>query len=414
MSEPLSTSQPEPSAERPRLDPGWSLATLAVHSGQLEPAGGQPLAVPIYHAAAFVYDSADELDAAFAGERRGYVYSRYANPTVAALEQAVAVLEGAEEAVAFSSGMAAIHAALLATGLKAGDCVLASQDCYGMTRTLLEGLFSTLGVRVRFIDLLDRAGMVAAVEAERPRALLVETISNPLLRIADLPEVAAIARAAGAALLVDATFTPPPILRALEHGADLVIHSATKYFGGHDDVTGGVVAGSAERAAELRALVKLVGGVLSPAEAFLTLRGIKTLPLRVERQCQSAAAVAEWLEGHPRIARVYYPGLASHPQHALARRLLSSGLFGAMVAFDLREADRGAVFAFMDRLRLVRPAPTLGDVYSLLLYPAMASHRGLAPEQRRALGIGDGLVRLSVGIEDPADIVADLARALGA
>ena len=402
-----------PADDRPD-DRRWSLATLAVHAGRPPRVGGQPLSVPIYHAASFVFESAETLDAVLGGERPDFVYSRYANPTVVALEEAVATLEGADGAVAFASGMAAIHAALLATGLRSGDALLASQDCYGMTRTLLEALFASLGVRVRFVDACDHAAVEAALAAERPRALLVETVSNPLLRIADLPALAALAHAVGAALVVDATFTPPPLLQPLRFGADLVVHSATKYLGGHDDVTGGLVAGSADRVAELRNLVKLVGGVLSPAEAYLTLRGIKTLALRIERQCRNALAVAEWLAAHPRIERVSYPGLPSHPQHALARRLFAPGLFGGMVAFDLRGGDRAAVFAFMDRLRLVRPAPTLGDVYSLLLYPAIASHRALTPELRRRLGIGDGLVRLSVGIEDSQDIIADLASALEA
>ena len=378
-----------------------------------------PVATPIYHASSYVYEEMETLDATFAGTFDGPMYTRYGNPTVSALEVAVAALEGGEAALAYGSGMAAIHGALLAAGAWAGTSVVAAQDVYGATYALLNRLLASQGVTVRFVDTADFAAVEAAFAAARAAgapavALIVETISNPLLKVADLPALAELAHAAGAALIVDNTFASPYLCRPLELGADYVVHSATKYLGGHGDVLGGVVVTSKERRRELNEINKLVGANLGPQEAWLVLRGIKTLPLRVQRQCDNAAQVAAWLVDHPRVSHVNYPGLASHPQHALAARLLERGAFGAMISFDLRDGDRARVFRFMEALRLVLPATTLGDVYSLVLYPAHSSHRALDAELRRRIGIGDGLVRLSVGIEDPADIIADLEQALAA
>jgi cystathionine gamma-synthase/methionine-gamma-lyase len=347
------------------------------------------------------------------------MYTRYGNPTVSALEAAVAALEGGEAALAYSSGMAAIHGALLGAGARAGTTVVAAYDVYGATYALLTRLLASQGVTTRFVDASDHAAVAAAlaaapVSAAHPAALIVETISNPLIKVADLPALAELAHAAGAAFIVDNTFASPYLCQPLARGADYVVHSATKYLGGHGDVLGGVIVTDQARRRELNEINKLVGANLGPQEAWLTLRGIKTLPLRVQRQCENAALVAAWLAAHPLVSQVNYPGLASHPQHALAARMLERGAFGAMISFDIREGDRARVFRFMEALRLVLPATTLGDVYSLALYPAHSSHRALEPELRRRIGIGDGLVRLSVGIEDPADIIADLAQALAA
>ena len=376
-----------------------------------------PVATPIYHASSYIYDEMETLDATFAGTYDGPMYTRYGNPTVSALETAVAALEGGEAALAYGSGMAAIHGALLAAGARAGTTVVAAQDVYGATYALLTRLLASQGVATRFVNASDHDAVGAALAAARssparPAALIVETISNPLLKVADLPALAELAHAAGAALIVDNTFASPYLCRPLAMGADYVIHSATKYLGGHGDVLGGVVVTSKERRRELNEINKLVGANLGPQEAWLVLRGIKTLPLRVQRQCENAAQVAAWLAARPEVSHVNYPALASHPQHALATRMLERGAFGAMISFDLREGDRARVFRFMEALRLVLPATTLGDVYSLALYPAHSSHRALDPDLRRRIGIGDGLVRLSVGIEDPADIIADLAQAL--
>lgn len=401
--------------------PEPSFHTLAVHAGERTArADFTPVATPIYHASSYVYDDMETLDATFAGTYDGPMYTRYGNPTVSALEAAVAALEGGEAALAYSSGMAAIHGALLAgcalpsvAGARAGATVVAAQDVYGATYALLTKLLASQGVTVRFVDATDPDAVGPALAAaEGPVVLLVETISNPLLKVADLPRLAELAHAAGAAFIVDNTFATPYLCRPLALGADYVVHSATKYLGGHGDVLGGVVVTSAARRRALNEINKLVGSNLGPQEAWLVLRGIKTLPLRVQRQCENAAQVAAWLAAHPKVSRVNFPGLPDHPQHDLAAGLLARGLSGAMMSFDLREGDRERVFRFMEALRLVLPATTLGDVYSLVLYPAMSSHRALAPELRRRIGIGDGLVRLSVGIEDPADIIADLEQAL--
>ena len=397
-----------------------SIHTVAVHAGERAATPGfTPVVTPIYHASSYVYDEMETLDATFAGTFDGPMYTRYGNPTVSALEAAVAALEGGEAALAYGSGMAAIHGALLAAGARAGTSVVAAQDCYGATYALLNRLLASQGVTPRFVDTADftavEAAFAVARAADAPAvALIVETISNPLLKVADLPALAELAHAAGAALIVDNTFASPYLCRPLKLGADYVVHSATKYLGGHGDVLGGVIVTSAARRRELNEINKLVGANLGPQEAWLVLRGIKTLPLRVQRQCENASQVAAWLADHPRVSRVNYPGLAAHPQHALAARLLERGEFGAMISFDIRDGDRAAVFRFMEALRLVLPATTLGDVYSLALYPAHSSHRALDPDLRRRIGIGDGLVRLSVGIEDPADIIADLAQALAA
>lgn len=393
---------------------GLSFSTLAVHAGEQVPeVEARPVGTPIYQTSSFYYEQIEALDAVFEGVRPGYVYTRYGNPTTAALERAVAALEGAEGAVAFGSGMAAIHAALLALELRPGKALLASRDLYGTSQSLFVDLFGSLGVRVELADLADLAEAERAVERLRPRLVFAETVSNPLLRVVDVPALAELCRRAGASLVIDGTFTTPYLCRPLELGARLVVHSATKYLGGHGDVTGGLAAGGAADAEQLRAVARLVGGILAPGEAWLALRGLKTLPLRLQRQCENALVVARWLQRHPKVERVYYPGLEEHPHHERAKRLFRAGCFGGVVAFDLRDAGPTEVMAFMGRLRLCRPAPTLGDVYSLVLYPARASHRALSPAQRRAAGIGDGLVRLSLGIEDADDVLADLEQALG-
>ena len=390
-----------------------SVFTQAVHAGERGPRPDfDPVSTPIHPSVGYLYDEMDDLDGVFAGERSGYVYPRYGSPTVTAFEQAVAVLEGAEDAVAFASGMAAIHAALLGAGLRGGTAVVSAADVYGASYSLLDKIFTAQGIRVRFVDITDLDQVAAAVAAERPAALHCEIVSNPLLKVADVPALAEIAHAAGALLLVDNTFASPYLFHPLEHGADYVIHSATKYLGGHGDVMAGVVACSAVRGRDLRERQKLLGANLGPQEAWLALRGLKTLPLRMRQHCANAKTVAEWLAAHPAVAHVNYPGLPNHPQHHLAARLFGERGFGGMVSFDLRGAGQTQVFSFMEALELVLPATTLGDVYSLTLYPAHSSHRYVPPEVRAALGIGDGLVRLSVGIEDAGDIIADLAQAL--
>ncbi len=403
-----------PQDDPKRLD-GLAFATRAVHAGE-RPAHPDftPVVTPIYPGSSFAYDEMAVVDEIFAATREGYAYTRYGNPTNTAMEAAVAALEGTEAAMGFGSGMAALHGAFLGAGLVAGDRVIASRECYGATTTLLQGYLSRLGIRTTFVDILDLAAVEEAVQREQPKLVTFETVSNPLLHVADGPAITEIAHRAGALVVVDNTFTTPVLIRPTEWGADMVVHSSTKYLGGHGDVTAGVVATTAALRHQLYEINKAIGGILGPFEAWLVLRGLKTLPLRVERQCASAVKVADWLQTHPAIAHVNYPGLVDHPQHALMTRLSLTGQYGGMVSFDIAGADKAAVFRFMESLKLCIAATTLGDVYSLVLYPPMSSHRGLTPEQRAAIGIGDGLIRLSVGIEAVEDIIADLDQALHA
>ncbi len=390
-----------------------SFQTRAVHAGErIPPADYTPVSSPIWPASAYIYESMDDMDAVFAGTKSGYVYSRYASPTVTAFEVAVASLEGADAAQAYGSGMAAIHAALLAAGARAGTSVVVALDVYGATFTLLRGLFSTLGVNIHLVDAAKLEEVESATKEVRPVAILVETLSNPLLKVANIPALAEIAHRYNASLLVDNTFASPYLFNPTQHGADYVIHSITKYLSGHGDVLGGVVVASAENKNKLYELNKLVGGVLGPFEAWLALRGLKTLPLRMRQQCQNAQQVADWLNKHPRLAKVNFPGLPAHPQHELAQSLFSGKGYGGMLSFEISGADKAKVYRFMEALTLCLPATTLGDVYSLVLHPATSSHRGLTPEERARVGIPDGLVRLSAGIEDADDILADLEQAL--
>ena len=395
----------------PRDVGNWRLETRAVHAGERLRPGAVPTSTPIYQSATFLYDTAEELDAAFAGGE-GYTYSRYGNPTVHALEAAVAALEGVERCAAFGSGMAALHAALLASGIGAGDRVVAARDLYAATFTLLGSILRPLGVKVTYIDLQEEGALAAALAGGDVRVVLVESISNPLLRVADLPAIAALVHAPDATLIVDATFTPPPLGNPLALGADLVIHSATKYLGGHADITAGVVYGNGPAAATLAPLARTLGALLAPHEAWLLLRGLKTLPLRLRRQCLTARLLARRLRAHPRVERVHFPGLPDHPQHALAKRLLRQGWFGGIISLELRDAGPAEVMRFLNGLRLCLPTTSLGDVYTLVSCPALASHRELSPRQCQQMGIGQNLVRVSVGIEHPGDLLADFAQAL--
>ncbi|TME38018.1 MAG: aminotransferase class I/II-fold pyridoxal phosphate-dependent enzyme [Chloroflexi bacterium] len=389
--------------------------TLAVHAGA--PAftidGAHPTAPPLVPASSYWYDSADDLDRVLGDQQPGYSYARYASPTVVAFEQAVAALEDAPAAVAFASGMAAVHAAVRLYAQRPGSVLLASQDCYGGTFTLLGSTLASEGVNVQFVDVFDIEGLARRVSEQKPQALLVEVVSNPLERVADLEAIAALCKQRNVALLVDSTFTTPYLIRPLAQGAACVIHSATKYLGGHGDVTGGVVAcATDDQAAALRSWRKYTGSVLGVLEAYLSVRGIRTLSLRVARQCANAAAVAHTLSRDPRIERVYYPGLPDSADYPVACRLFPEGLFGAVLAFAIRDAERSTVMRFLERLKLVRAAPTLGDCFSLVLYPVIASHRGLTPEERRQRGIHDNVVRFSAGLEDAADLLADFDQAL--
>lgn len=393
----------------------FSMATLAVHAGERPGVPDyKPISTPIHHAVTYIYEDMHTLDAVFAGERSGYVYSRFANPTVTALEEAVARMEGTESAVACASGMAAVHLALSAAGATAGKTVLAAQDLYGGTHALLTQVFPAQGVQVHMVDMTDLEAVSKAIAATKPTVLFVETISNPLLKVVDIPSLAKLAHDGEAQLIVDNTFATPCLYRPALNGADYVVYSATKYLSGHGDAMGGLIAASAKCCQAMRETRKLLGNILGPNEAWLILRGMKTLVLRMRQHSLNANLVAHFLQSHPRVSQVFYPSLPTHPQFTLSRRLFPCNLFGGMVSFRIKGADQETIFRFMNALRVVVPATSLGDIYSLVLYPAHSSHRWLSDAEKQRQGITPDLVRLSVGIEEAQDIIADLAQALNA
>ena len=394
-----------------------SIETHLAHAGDHgEPIVGKPVAVPIYATTTFTYDTMAEVDAIFAGDEQGYAYTRYGNPTVRALESALENLEGGVGACAYGSGMAALHAALIACDLAPGSVVLAAQDLYGTTTHLLDTIFRQFGVRTVTADFNDAASLRAVARESSPQVLICETISNPLLKVCDLKMCSEVAREVGARLVVDNTFASPYLCQPLRHGVSIVVHSMTKYLSGHGDATGGICVTADERLKEkLTAVRNTVGGVLSVWEAHEILRGVKTLAVRMERQCENARRLAEHLLTDARIARVFHPGFgANDAQHDVAGRMLRAPHTGALVSIELAENTREAAYRFMDALQLCVRLTSLGDVVTCVLHPPTASHRSLTPERREEIGITDGLVRVSVGIEDVADIISDIEQALSA
>jgi cystathionine gamma-synthase/methionine-gamma-lyase len=390
------------------------IETQAVHAGdRKKPGPAVPVTTPINLASSYFYDSMEQLDRVVARTEPGYSYARYDNPTNAALEELMTVLERGHGALACASGMAAVEMAVATALADRRKSVVAADALYGATISLLMKVLEPAGVAVRFADVCDLDALRAAVAEAKPGCILVETISNPLLRVPEIDKIAEIARQAGAALVVDNTFGTPLLVRPLELGANFTVHSVTKYLAGHGDVLGGVVVSDERHFEPLRALSRIVGPVLGPFESYLTMRGIKTFPLRMERQCANASHVARWLGAHPKVERVYFPGDPAHADAAAIRRLFPANLYGGMVSFELKGAGREDVFRFMDSLKLVVRATSLGDVHSMMLYPVMSSHREISPQHRQRMGIRDSLVRLSVGIEAVEDIVADLEQALG-
>ena len=393
--------------------------TRAVHSGERRSGSRRdgdfvPISTPIDASTTFSHPDIETTERILGGEEEGYSYARYDNPTVHALEEALAALEapgGGARTFAFASGMAATHAALTAAELGPGATVLAAEQLYGSTATLLMQIFGPVGVETRFVDAYDLGAVEKKVAELEPRAVIIETISNPLLRVADTQAIAAITSAAGAALVVDNTFGTPYLQRPLEMGADIVVHSATKYLSGHGDLTAGVVAAGPPYDAALDQIRKLVGGTLGTFEAWLAHRGLKTLPLRLARQCENARAISAYLAEHPKVARVHHPALKDHPDREVARRVLSDT--GGLVAFELEAGSREAAFAFLNALELCVRAPSLGDIYTLAIHPATSSHRELSPSRRERLGVREALIRLSVGIEHAEDVIGDLEQALG-
>lgn len=393
-----------------RRDDGRALKpdTLAARGGRDLPSASRPLVAPIYQTNVYVFEDMDTVESVWEAKKAGFVYGRYGTPNHGMLEALVAGLEGAEAAVACASGMGATTAWLLSL-LAAGDHVVSARDLYGTTAAFLAGDGQRLGVTTTFVDATDTAAIVAAVRPNT-RAVFVEAISNPLLRLVDLPAVAAAVVSRGIDLVVDGSMASPAVMRPIEHGATVVMHSLTKFISGHGDVTGGLVLGSKAQMDRVRAAMIRAGANLGPFDAWLATRGARTLGVRMERQSATALGLAQYLERHRAVARVHYPGLASHPQHGLAKRLVT-GPMGAMLSFELAGGAL-AVERFMARARLVEFAPSFGDVASTWTYPARTSHRNVPDADKAALGIGPGLIRLSVGLEDAGDLTADLDEAL--
>jgi cystathionine beta-lyase/cystathionine gamma-synthase len=394
--------------------------TRAVHLPPPPAPAQQPLGTPVYRTAAFAFGSAEEYTAILNDTIPGYSYSRIDNPTVDAFARSVAALEGAglprwPAAQAFSSGMAAISAVFW-TFARAGAHVIAPTAVYGGTYGFLRNVMTRFGVDVSFVDITDP---LAVADALRPttRIIFAETIANPTTAIADIRRLSEIAADSGALLVVDSTLAPPVICRPLEHGADLVLHSATKYIGGHSDVTGGVVTGRIELISELRSVRIDTGGACSPDDAFLLRRGLETLPVRVRRACATASVFAATVSRHPAVLRVDYPGLATHPQHDLARRLFDAGpegvRFGAIVTVT-PFGGRSAGMEFSDKLRLAAIATSLGGTHTVVSHAASTTHRQMDDRALSAAGIDPGAVRFSIGLEDAEDLISDAYTALEA
>jgi cystathionine gamma-synthase len=387
--------------------PGFS--TRAIRAASRVPAAPQPpVNVPIYATSTFEVADAAELAELLEFARPGHSYTRYSNPTHEALEAALAELEGADAAVVTASGMAAIHGVILSV-LRSGDELVIPRAVYGGVIGLAREVLDRCGITTVAVDTTDAAAVEAAI-GPRTRMIWLETISNPTTALADVATIAELARARGVRVAVDNTFASPALATPLALGADFVVHSTTKYIGGHSDLMGGAVAGSAEDMAGVRTIVVAAGGNASPWEAFLQLRGLKTLALRMERHSTNALAVARALEGAPGVAGVRYPMLPSHPQHDLAMRVLRGGMAGGMLALDL-DGGRAHGERFLERVRVAVHATSLGSVETLVSHPASSSHRQLADDELPAAGLSPGTIRVSIGLEDAEDLVADLCRA---
>jgi cystathionine beta-lyase/cystathionine gamma-synthase len=367
---------------------------------------------PIYNSTTYFYDSYDQLEERIFYRQPGYVYSRDGSPTTTALERALSTLEGAEVTHVCASGMAASHLALLTAGAGKDNPILCSSDVYGSVYTMVEGVFPQLGAPTAFLDFTDLDRLEETVRKTTPHVVYLEVMTNPLTRVIDAPAVVEIAHRHGARVVVDSTFTTPYLLRPCGFGADFVCHSVSKFLAGHGDVLAGSVSCRERDFGALHAMLIQVGCVLGPNEAWLALRGLKTFALRMERHNANAMEIARFLEGHPLIQCVRYAGLPSHPQHSTARRIFPDGRYGAMLSFDVAGCDQARAVRFLDSLRLILPATTLGDIYSLIVNPARSTHRWLGPERLAAMGIQPGTFRLSVGIENVEDLKEDLDQAL--
>ena len=385
-----------------------SIESICAAAGSDMPSVTRPLTAPIYQNSVFEIDSLEQVDDIYEGRQDGFIYSRDANPNVAILERVVADLEDADDSVAFASGLGAIAVTLLSL-VESGDTIVAGSELYGGTNAMLRQYMPRLGIETRFVDMTDLDDVESALR-DGPKVVLVESITNPLLRLADVESISGLASERGARVIVDNTLATPLLLRPLELGADVTVHSATKSLGGHSDVTGGVAAARADVAMEIKGANRIWGSTLDPFAAWLIVRGIRTLPMRVERTCENAMRIAAFLSDHGRVAAAHYPGLPDHPQHDLARSVLDGG-FGHMVSFDL-DGGGDAASSFVRSLRTIPFSPSLGEVRTTISHPAKTSHRSLTPDEQAAAGITDGLIRMSCGIESADDIIDDLDQAL--
>ncbi len=386
---------------------GWGNQTRAIHSGEPQRHGvGAAVGTVIARTSNFTFSSTEEMKRWAQGKSKAYIYTRYGNPTLTVAEEKIAALEGGEAGVVTASGMAAISSALLGT-LKSGDELIATRQLYGGTYRLMRDLLPDLGIRVHHVE-ADLAGVDALVNS-RTRVLYVETPTNPTLRVVDLRRAVELARKHKLVSIIDNTFASPILQKPLELGFDIVVHSATKYMAGHSDLIAGVAAGSRRWMDKLRHMVISLGSSMDPEAAFLLIRGLKTLELRVLRQCENAMVIAKFLEMHPKVARVHYPGLVTHPDHKLAKQQMRG--FGSMMAFDLK-GGLPAARRFCDRTMLFLLAASLGGVESLVVLPIYTSHYGMSNAELERVGVGPGTVRMSVGLEDTADLLADLKQAL--
>jgi cystathionine beta-lyase/cystathionine gamma-synthase len=393
------TKRPEPSGD----------STRAVHSGEREHHTSDAVTTPIHQTSTFWFPDSRTLRAYQEGRLARDEYGRYGNPTWRAVERKLCALEGAEAAALFASGMCATTTLFLAL-LPRGGHMIVTSDCYRRTRQFIEQYLVKLDVETTVIDPSDTKQLADAIR-DNTRLFFTESPTNPYLRVIDVPETVAVCHRRGVEVVIDSTFATPVNHRALPEGADYVVHSATKYLGGHNDLMAGVVLGTRERIAPVRHAAGVLGGVLDPHAAYLLLRGLKTLAIRVQRHNENGLRLASWLEAHPRVRRVWYPGLSSHPDHAIARRSMQG--FGGVVTFEL-DTDLDGALRFTDACRIAYLAPSLGGVESLIEAPVLMSYWDRSPEERAALGITDSLIRLSCGIEDADDLIADLEGAFAA
>jgi len=389
-----------------KLSSRWTDATLAIHSGEPKHGLNAPVTAPVVRSSNFTFSSTAEMRRWAEGKSKAYIYTRFGNPTLAVAEAKIAELEHAEAALVTASGSAAISSALLAV-LQAGDELIATRQLYGGSYRLMRDVLPRMGIRVHHVE-ANLEGVDRLVNA-KTSALYVESPTNPTLGLVDLKKVVALARKHQLVSLIDNTFATPILQKPLDLGFDLVLHSATKYLAGHSDIVAGAVAGSRELVGKVREMMVSLGGSMDPDPAYLLIRGLKTIEIRLRRQCESAMAVARFLERHPKVRQVHYPGLASHPDHRLAKRQMTG--FGGMLAFDLK-GGLPAARRFCDKTRIFLLAVSLGGVESLIVLPIYTSHYRMGTAELAAAGVEPGTIRMSIGLEDPADLIADLKQAL--